>query len=237
LGLYIFYTLWYKNYIGYFAKEAGDEMLQMNPTTKQLLEYLKKHDQVCVNALCDELQITHMAVRKHLNKLEKDNLISANQVKQAMGRPVTLYQLTEKGKDLFPKKYDMMTVEMLEDLEALDGREKVDLLFERREERLRQKYGKRIKEKETFQERVKELQDIQINNGYMVETKEMNDQEIEFIEYNCPIFQVANKYKKACDCELSLFKELLGANSIERTACMSDGDHRCRYVMKNSDST
>jgi predicted ArsR family transcriptional regulator len=210
-------------------------MLSFSPTTKHILELLKKNDQVCVNFLADELQITHMAVRKHLNKLEKDNLICFEQQKQSVGRPIALYRLTKAGKDLFPKKYDAMTLEMLEDLEAMDGREKVDQLFENRKKRMLAKYKETIDKQTTFTEKVEALQNIQIEHGYMVETKKVNEDEIEFVEYNCPIFEVANKYKIACDCELTLFKELLHADSITRTACMSEGQHRCQYRMKSSD--
>ncbi|MCH5584521.1 transcriptional regulator [Shimazuella sp. AN120528] len=211
-------------------------MLHMNATTRQILELIKRHNEVCVNFLSDELSITHMAVRKHLNKLEKDQLITTFQNKQSVGRPVTLYRLTKAGKALFPQNYGTLSVEFLEDIEMLDGKQKVDMLFQRRKEKLKQKYTERIASKSTFIEKVAELKRIQSENGYMVESEEINDGEIEFIEYNCPIFEVANKYKKACDCELSLFKEVLGVDSIERTTCMSDGDHKCRYVMKSHKS-
>ncbi len=217
--------------------KVGEKMLHMNTTTKQILELIKRHDEVCVNFLSNELEITHMAVRKHLNKLEKDQLITTHQTKQSVGRPVTLYRLAKAGKELFPQNYGAMSVEFLEDIEAIDGKEKVDMLFQRREERLKQKYEKRIASKSTFKEKVAELESIQLENGYMVESKEMNDQEIEFIEYNCPIFEIANKYKKACECELSLFKNVLGVDSIERTTCMSDGDHKCRYIIKSNSSS
>lgn len=209
----------------------------MNSTTKQILELLKRHNEACVNFLAAELDITHMAVRKHLNKLEKDQLISTYQNKQSVGRPVTLYRLSQAGKELFPQNYGSLSVEFLEDIEAIDGKEKVDMLFQRREQKLIHKYGERITSKTTFKEKVAELKNIQLENGYMAESKDINDQEIEFIEYNCPIFQVANKYKKACDCELSLFKQVLGVDAIERTTCMSDGDHKCRYIIKSNGST
>jgi predicted ArsR family transcriptional regulator len=218
-------------------KKAGEKMLHMSSTAKQIMELIKRCDEVCVNFLADELKITHMAVRKHLNKLEKDQLITTHQNKQSVGRPVTLYRLTKTGKELFPQNYGALSVELLEDIEAIDGKEKVDMLFQRREQKLIQKYGERIASKRTFKEKVAELENIQLENGYMVESEEINDQEIEFIEYNCPIFQVANKYKKACDCELSLFKHVLGVDSIERTTCISDGDHKCRYVIKSNGSS
>lgn len=50
-------------------------------------------------------------------------------------------------------------------------------------------------------------------------------------EYNCPIAQVANRYRQACHCEKQLFETLLDA-SVERTECLADGGARCTYAIK-----
>lgn len=49
-------------------------------------------------------------------------------------------------------------------------------------------------------------------------------------EYNCPIRQVATQYRKACQCEHSLFEELLDAK-VTRNECMAEGGHCCRYAI------
>lgn len=148
-----------------------------------------------------------------------------------------MYRLSKAGKELFPQNYGALSIEFLEDIEAIDGKEKIDLLFQRREEKLKQKYAERLTSKMTLREKVAEMKKIQLENGYMADSKEIDDQQIESIEYNCPIHEVANKYKKACECELSLFKKVLGVDSIERTTCISDGDHKCRYVINSNSAS
>ena len=80
-------------------------MEETNISTKdKILDLLKKDVSLSVNELVDCLHITHMAVRKHLNSLEKDGLIESHEMKKPMGRPLQLYSLSKKGEVLFFKK-------------------------------------------------------------------------------------------------------------------------------------
>ena len=66
--------------------------------------------------------------------------------------------------------------------------------------------------------------------GYMAEVEDGADAGEEFVlhEYNCPIAQVAGRYQQACQCELALFRELLGTK-VERTECLAKGGGKCTY--------
>lgn len=207
-------------------------MIRLSSTPQQILGLLKKYHKLSINDLKHHLQITDMAVRKHIARLEKEGFIRSYQVKQPVGRPITYYQLSNTGENLFPKKYSLMTIEFLQDIEEMYGIEAIHALFENRENRLQQKYETTISKNENLQEKVKELEKIQNEHGYMAEARQLNEQEFELTEYNCPIYHVAQRYKKACQCELSLFKRVLGVQQIERVSCISEGDHCCKYSIK-----
>jgi predicted ArsR family transcriptional regulator len=55
--------------------------------------------------MAQALDITVMAVRKHLNVLERESYIYAFEMKQPIGRPVLVYALTPQADELFPKSY------------------------------------------------------------------------------------------------------------------------------------
>lgn len=207
-------------------------MTDLHTTPKKILGLLKKHHQLSVNELKAHLQISDMAVRKHVNKLAQDQYIQSSQSKQKMGRPVTRYRLSQRGENFFPKNYSGMTIEFLHDLKEMQGIETVQMLFRKREERLYQKYKLRIRDCKNLREKVAELQKIQAENGYMAEYEQLGEQEFALTEYNCPILKIADEYKQACHCELSLFKRVLDVQTIERTSCISDGDHCCKYKIK-----
>ncbi|MNI02891.1 Helix-turn-helix domain protein [compost metagenome] len=201
-------------------------------TRKVILTMLKTSSPLSVNEMSKQLGITEMAVRRHLNTLERDGLLETRLVRQAMGRPTNVYFLTQQADDLFPKKYQQLTLDLLGELLEEEGSEKIDHLFERRKNKLNDKYSSRMQDK-NLKERVMELASIQNENGYMVEWSQSSEDEYVLSEHNCPITQVANTYQQACSCELKLFQNLLDAN-VERTACLAKGASKCVYVIKPS---
>jgi predicted ArsR family transcriptional regulator len=201
-------------------------------TRKVILTMLKTQAQLSVAAMSNQLGITEMAVRRHLNTLERDGLLESKLVRQAMGRPTHLYFLTKQADDLFPKNYHHLTLDLLEELLEDEGESKVDALFKKREDKLVAKYQSRMQAK-SLGERVSELAKIQNENGYMAKWWQHSDGEFELSEHNCPITQVADRYQQACRCELSLFQRLLGVK-VERTECLAKGGTKCMYLIERN---
>jgi predicted ArsR family transcriptional regulator len=199
-------------------------------TRKVLLTQMKTKGSLSVNEMAKVLGITEMAIRRHLNTLERDGLIEAKLTRQAMGRPMHLYSLTLLADDLFPKNYHHLTLDLLDELESKDGESRISQLFEGRKQKLLKKYMGQMEGK-TLENRVAELAEIQNTNGYMVQWESNHAGQYVFTEYNCPIAQVAKQYNEACHCELSLFKNLLGAE-VERTECLTKGGSKCTYLIK-----
>ncbi len=194
-------------------------------TRQVILTLLKRNKELTVSALATELDVTEMAIRRHLRELEKDELITSRLERQAMGRPIHRFYLTEKGSESFPRNYNDLSLGILKDLVNLSGTEIVDQLFEQRKERLFQKYQAEVTG--SFQERIEALARIQGEGGYMVEYKQVDDGSFEFIEYNCPIAQVAREYPIACSCEQQLFKRLLNTDHVERKSCIAKENTSC----------
>lgn len=201
-------------------------------TRSQVLLLLKTEGMLSVGELASRLGITEMAIRRHLGMLERDGLIESTLIRKAMGRPMNRYTLTELAEETFPRNYHQLTLELLQELVQEDGKERILELFERRQDRLQVKYQSRMQGK-SMSERVAELAEIQNNSGYMADWDQPDDQHYVINEYNCPISQVANTYQQACNCELALFKNLLGTSHIERTECLAKGGRKCSYQIKS----
>ncbi|WP_102275050.1 helix-turn-helix transcriptional regulator [Cytobacillus massiliigabonensis] len=210
-------------------------MVSRVSTRDKILELLKKETNLTVNELSKSLGITEMAVRKHLNILDRDLFLAIKEVRQPMGRPILVYSLSQKANDLFPKSYENMTVEFLNDLKELHGEGIIDYLLEKRSERLKNSYIMHMKHK-NFEEKIVELKNIQIKKGYMADVTRIDNKTFELVEYNCPIFAVAKEYKKACSCETEMFKEVLGTSNVKRLTCKADNDAHCRFLIKDYDS-
>lgn len=201
-------------------------------TRQAILTLFKTKGQLNAGELAKQLHITEMAVRRHLSTLERDGFISPTLVRQAMGRPTHKYGLTEKAEYLFPRNYHSLALDLLEEL-ADDPEQAVlvDRMFEGRKRKLLERYASRMDGK-TLPEKVEELAAIQNDGGYMVELED-GDDGLVLHEYNCPIAQVANLYHQACQCELTLFEQLLGT-SVVRTECLAKGGSKCSYVISGA---
>lgn len=211
-------------------------MSKQQTTRQTIVELLKKNQELSVSGLKEHLDITEMAVRKHLIKLEAEKYITSRSVRQPMGRPVIYYSLTIKGHETFPNNYDKIVVELLQDIHENMGDEAIDLLFKNREQRLGKKYRRRIFKEDPLIERVENLVDVQTENGYMAEFTSSEEEEpdtIIFEQFNCPIAAIADRYDTPCHYELELFKEVLGTDQVERVECIAKGGKSCKYLIKN----
>jgi predicted ArsR family transcriptional regulator len=170
-----------------------------------------------------------MAVRRHLSALERDDLITATTVRRPMGRPTYVYTLTPLADDLFPKNYPQLTIGILDDIRALDGEEKLDQLFQRREERLAAAYVPRMAGK-SIDERVQEIAHIFDENGSLAEWQS-EDGTYRLTWHNCSIYKISQRFPQACQHEESLLKRLLDAD-VARVEHQAKGDSCCTYIIK-----
>lgn len=198
-------------------------------TRETILHMLKTEGPLSTKSIASSLGVTEMAVRRHLGSLEKDGMIQAELVRQAMGRPMAMYRLSPRAEAFFPNKYSTLTLDLLDELAEEAGEEMVTRLFERRRDKLRQRYEPGLGAG-SLGERVRALTSIQNDNGYMAECGQNEDGSYVIKEHNCPISRIADRYDQACSCELELFSTLLQAK-VERTECLASGGCRCVYIV------
>ena len=206
-----------------------------NPTRKKILLALKKNGSMSVDDLSDEVKITPMGVRQHLLILERKGAVEYITRKHGVGRPGFLYRLTETADDLFPKSYQTFAMDILTELEHLDGRSKIDDIFRRRKERIASEIRRLLSGKETVSERLHALSDLLQRDGFIVDLEE-NATSFKLKQFNCPISKVALRFKEACTHDLQLFREIIG-EGVSREQCLSDGDQACVYVIPKYDKT
>lgn len=198
-------------------------------TRRNIMTLLKMKGPLTIGALAEELGITEMGVRRHVLQLEQESLAKTKVVRQAMGRPMHVYSLTERADDHFPKSYHNLALELLRELDHGSGQEAVNVLFEGRKRRMLAQYSPMMQGRD-LEERVAELSSIQNAGGYMAEWSKEEDGSYVMREFNCPIRQVASQYRRACQCEHQLFEELLDAKVV-RSECMAEGGQSCRYAI------
>ena len=199
-------------------------------TRMQIMMMLKTEGGLTVSEIAERLGVTEMAVRRHMNQLERDQLIEPQLLRKSMGRPSNQYFLTERSEQYFPKMYASFTMEILKDLEENYGTDMIKSIFKNREKRLLEEHFSAFQGK-SLDEKVRLLAELQDEKGYMVKWEKEDEGVYRFVECNCPISQVASVYNQACQCEMNWFCKLLDAE-VEQIECKAQGGRNCVYFIR-----
>jgi len=192
-----------------------------------ILKTLKRR-RCTVEDLSATLAISTTAVRQHLTILEGDSLVKSEAVKQGMGRPKYVYSLTQNAEDYFPKRYHVLAEALIEEI-VEEGEDKLRRVVKNISSRLSSPYKREVTGK-PIGERMALLERIFCENGGYVEVKEEKDG-FRFMEYNCPISMLSQKYPILCDIDLNLIKSISGAEVV-REKCISANDDYCLFKIK-----
>lgn len=203
------------------------EHREQGETRRQILDLLRRQGEMTASELSDSLGIGAVGVRQHLALLERDGLVHAAGVRRGVGRPSHLYALTPTAEAMFPKRYDRLVLDALAFVEAQGGAQAIDQLFAARRRRLTELYTPRLLGK-SHAAQVTELAVILNEQGYMCETEQLPDGSFVLVEHNCPVDCVARGYHNACEHEIALYQDILGAPLV-RDETISEGGTCCRY--------
>lgn len=198
-----------------------------------ILRLIQRKGAVTVKEMEQELGRTTTAVREQLTALQADGYVAATRVKVKgeLGRPYFVYSLTDKGQELFPKEYGDLTNLLLEEILALDGQEKLDLLLQRVSVRVGAKYAAGIGNAQRLLDRLTNLAALLSERGLPVEVQQQGNLMVMHAP-SCPYFAVAQRHREICDMEQQMLGQALGS-SVRLTSCVLDGNHGCDFVVGN----
>jgi predicted ArsR family transcriptional regulator len=200
-------------------------------TRREILDALRRSTGLTADQLAESLGLTAMAVRKHLAALEGEGLLASCVERRPVGRPVHVYTLTPQARDTSPQQYRDLTTDLLDDLRALDGGEKIATLFRRRAERTCADLEPALAG-QSVPHRLATLAEYLDRQGYLAEWEELPDGDYLLKEHNCAIYGVARCTPEACGCELELFRRLFSDAEVERERHIFDGDPLCCYRLR-----
>ncbi|MBE9155704.1 iron-sulfur cluster biosynthesis transcriptional regulator SufR [Nodosilinea sp. LEGE 06152] len=208
-------------------------------TKDDILMYLLRQGEATAHAIADHVEVSTQAIRRHLKDLEAEGLIEHRAVQEGMGRPNHLYQLSAKGRDRFPAKYDEFAISLLDTLAATLGQDGVGTVLRQQWQRKALEYRDRVGTG-TIAERVARLVQLRVDEGYVAEWHEVEpDGELcqsgpcyIITEYNCAISHIAESFPSVCGHELEMFQVALTDCAVQRTHWLVKGEHRCGYLVQ-----
>jgi predicted ArsR family transcriptional regulator len=187
--------------------------------------------------LAERIGASRTGVLQQLRALETAHLVSRQTVRHGVGRPRHLYDVTADAQDLFPSNYDALAAGLLAAIEAVGGDDLLDQVFAARRrqlgDRVRDRMAERVGPDAPLLDRVRELAVIQGDQGYLADAMIGTDGTIRLREHNCAIYHIAAGSPAACQAELELFSEVLGADVV-REQHIASGDRCCTYRISES---
>lgn len=199
-------------------------------THEALLLYLKKNGEMTVAELCQVLEITSMAVRRHLASLQQEGWVESKIIKQSRGRPTYHYYLSEKASGLFPSGFQGLASDLLDMVFEERGHKGVMDFLSRRNDKMAARLQERLANKNLCQ-RVAEVAKIFSEDGYMTEWEELPDGNFIIYQRNCALHNLANQYRQVCVLEPRLLETLLGTK-VNRQQYMLKNDPVCGYLVR-----
>ena len=194
---------------------------------RQLLELLlRSKSGLTVDELSEGLKITRNAVRQHLAGLESDGLTAAGETRPSGGRPQQLYVLTDKGKEVFPRRYSWFAQLVIESIKREHGADGLS----RRLSDIGTAIGTRLREQSqalaSREQKVEKLAGIMDGLGYNARRAAGGAPAIE--ADNCVFHELAAKNPEICQFDLALMGAFTDSK-VDHQECMARGGNLCRF--------
>ncbi|MEF1289248.1 helix-turn-helix transcriptional regulator [Vibrio sp. M260118] len=198
----------------------------------KILQTIKTEGAVTAKQLAGKLHMTTMGARQHLQSLERDGLLTFEDLKVKVGRPTRHWSLTQKGHAHFADRHSELTIQVMDAVENLFGSEGLQKVAEEREAKTLTYYRQELSSASDVWSKLLKLVSLRQQEGYIAEL-EQTSSGYRLIENHCPICKAATRCPSLCRSELNIFQALLGSDlSVERTEHIVAGERRCVYQIK-----
>ncbi|MES2947694.1 MAG: metalloregulator ArsR/SmtB family transcription factor [Pseudomonadota bacterium] len=202
-------------------------------TNDHILFLLKTRGPATAQQLAEQLQLTSMGVRKHLEAWQEKGQVLSEDRADKVGRPARYWLLSEAGHARFPDRHSELTVQLIAQVRTLFGEAGLEKLITAREHSSEASYQARMVGTKSLSQRLAKLVQARDEEGYMAQLEKQPDGSFLLIENHCPICAAATACQGFCRSELDVFRRTLGpGNTVDRVEHALAGARRCVYSIK-----
>jgi predicted ArsR family transcriptional regulator len=190
----------------------------------------------------EKLSIQKSAARVHLEALQSLQAVRSKFKIEKLGRPKKVYELTEKGRELFPRKYDLFLNLVLDKIVDKKGdaeaREVIDSIAEDIASGIRSEINKSTRPG-NLEQSLKIINEASDEMGFASSlSKEKGANSFCIQSKNCILHKVAsNNQRMIChglhDKIISKSLDSKSRVKVELKECMALGDKYCRHVISS----
>lgn len=183
--------------------------------------------------VADAVGVSKTGARRHLEGLLDEGATAAFSRQEGTGRPAKVYEITDEGRERFPRRY----AELLERLARAADRGDAAFgdLMEGVAEELADEYADGIPEG-PVEDRVRAAAEALRDLGFPVEVEDRGDRLV-IVRRDCAFYRLAKARPGAvCDrLDTGLLRRLLGPD-VELEGCLPRGRDACRHVVPRPDA-
>jgi len=223
------------------AASMQDNFGTVGETKEKILE-LYLGGSKSAGEIAEKLHIQKSAARVHLESLKTLGATKSKFQIEKMGRPKKVYELTEKGRELFPRKYDLVLDLVLNKIAGKKGEGVAREIVESVAEDIAAGIRTKISENNTsndLEESLKIINDVSNEMGF-VSSLERDEKDNSYCiqSKNCILHKVAsNNQDMICHGlhDKIISKSLEDGKShvrVELKECMALGSEYCKHVIK-----
>jgi predicted ArsR family transcriptional regulator len=193
------------------------------------LEILKRRGEITVQELSQELDLTSVTVRHHLEILRSEGYITDPEVRRSNrpGRPRYVYRLTSMAADLFPNNYSGLADALLRALNENVDEEQREALLEKTAHKLSEGAEDLPEDREA---RLDGIVSYLKKLGFVSRWEETEAGEYNLYVCNCPYHYVAESHPEVCQIDRIMLGELTGAR-LERFQGHASNNALCGYQL------
>ena len=217
-----------------------EELANVGETKERILELLLGGSK-SAGEIAKTVQIQKSAARVHLEALQSLGAVRSKFKIEKMGRPKKVYELTEKGREIFPRKYDLFLNLILDKIAGKKGqaeaREIIESIAEDIASGIRAKIDKN-NHPHDLEHSLKIINEASNQMGFASSLgREEKDNSYYIQSKNCILHKVAsNNQDMICHGlhDKIISKSLEGSSDarVELKECMALGNEYCRHVIR-----
>lgn len=200
----------------------------------KILAIIRERGAVTIDQLAQEIALASPTIRRHLDILQRDHLVTSQPVHKKLGRPEFVYSLTEEGHESGRRDYQKLLILLLSQIKVLshdelanqEGEELVRFLIARISDQISAPYAE--PRPSSSEARIAKLKQALTDGGFSPQVTRDNGT-VRIRLCNCPFRAAALCEGSVCLFDQRLIASILGAEPA-RESTIRDGDNTCSYV-------
>lgn len=209
----------------------------MEGTRLRILQLLQKHGSDTVDRISSTIGLAPATIRRHLDILQRDQLVAYDEIRKKTGRPEHSFYLTERGQETLPKHYDtllgMIVRELasltVDDIEEKSGQDILELVFSNLSDEVIERRSA-APANDNLGQRLDQVIDHLQSEDFYPEAAVVKNTGLEIRLHNCPFRAVALQNKAVCALDMNIISSTLGID-VTRSECITeDGATCCVYT-------